>query len=118
MEDLFRLYGEQVHVLNIYTLEAHPVDDRPLRYSYDAEGNQIEQPESYAERVELAQKTIRDVKLSLPVLVDEIDNPVYCSYGHRPNNAYLVGMDGIVVYYQEWSSPPEMEAAVLEYFSQ
>jgi len=49
------------------------------------------------------------------VLVDEIDNPLYCSYGRRPNNAYLIGMDGRVVASQEWSDPAKLASALDAY---
>jgi len=86
-----------------------------MSYSYDAEGNPIEQPTMYEERVAMAIKTIEEAGLAMPVLVDEIDNPLYCSYGRRPNNAYLIGMDGRVLLYQEWNLPDEMEAAIQQY---
>jgi len=66
----------------------------------------------------MAKKTIQEANLSLPVLVDEFDNPLYCSYGQRPNNAFLIGMDGRVLLYQEWSNPPEMESVILEHLAQ
>ena len=86
-----------------------------MEYSYDAEGNPIEQPTTYEERVAMAAKTIEAEGLLMPVLVDEIDNPLWCSYGRRPNNAYLIGMDGWVVLRQEWNNPTEMEAAIQRY---
>ena len=60
----------------------------------------------------MAAKTIEEAGLLMPVLVDEIDNPMYCSYGRVPNNAFLIGMDGWVVLYQQWNNPAEMEAAI------
>jgi hypothetical protein len=102
----------------IYAREAHPIEDRPMHYSYDAAGNPIEQPDSYQARLELAAKTIDEANLEITVLVDEIDNPVYCSYGQRPNNAFLIGMDGIVRLVQAWNDPLEMEAAILDYLNE
>jgi hypothetical protein len=82
--------------------------------SYDSAGNPVEQSITYEERVELARKTIVESELLMPVLVDEIDNPMWCSYGERPNNAYLIGMDGNIVVYQHWNNPTEMEAEIIE----
>ena len=86
--------------------------------SYDEAGNPIRQPHTYEDRVELARKTIVESELLMPVLVDEIDNPMWCSYGERPNNAYLIGMDGTVLVYQHWNNPIEMETAILENLEQ
>lgn len=63
----------------------------------------------------MAAKTIEEAGLLMPVLVDEIDNPLWCSYGRMPNNAYLIGMDGRVVLRQQWNNPAEMEAAIQRY---
>lgn len=84
-------------------------------YSYDAEGNPIAQPNTYEERIENAQKTVEEAEILMPLLVDEIDNPLWCSYGQRPNNAYLIGMDGRVIIYQHWNDAVEMEEAILKY---
>ena len=40
-----------------------------------------------AERVATATQTIAEAGISCLVLVDEIDNPLWCTYGQRPNNA-------------------------------
>jgi hypothetical protein len=81
-------------------------------YSYDAAGNPIEQHTTFDERVLMAFKTIEEADLLMPVLVDQIDNHMWCSYGRRPNNAYLIDRDGKVILYQEWNDPIEMEAAI------
>lgn len=107
-----------MHIFTIYIREAHPASGRPMIYSYDAEGNPVEQHTTYEQRVAMAAKTIAEAGLLMPVLVDEIDNPMWCSYGRRPNNAYLIGMDGRVALYQDWSDPEEMEAAILRYLEQ
>jgi hypothetical protein len=86
-----------------------------MEYTYDPEGNPIEQPILYEERLEIASKFIEDAEVVMPVLVDEMDNPLWCTYGRMPNMAYLVGMDGGIVLRQEWNDPGEMEDAILDY---
>jgi hypothetical protein len=54
----------------------------------------------------MAPKTIEEAGLLMPVLVDEIDNPLWCSYGRMPNNAYLIGMDGRAVCASSGKIPP------------
>ncbi|MEE8419533.1 MAG: hypothetical protein V3S02_05415 [Dehalococcoidales bacterium] len=49
------------------------------------------------------------------MLVDEIDNPVWCTYGPAPNIAYLIGTDGIIVTSQQWYDPGAMENAIQDY---
>ena len=80
-----------------------------MGYSYDSAGNPISQPATYAERVANARKTIEEAELIMPVLIDEIENPLWCSYGRLPNNAYLISTTGEVLVYQKWNDPGEME---------
>jgi hypothetical protein len=53
-----------------------------MQYSYDTKGNPVERPVTNEERVATAAKTIEVAGLQMPVLVDEIDNPMpSCSEG-------------------------------------
>jgi hypothetical protein len=111
-------YGDRVHFVTIYAREAHPISGKPGAFTYDADGNPIDQPATYAERVELAAKTIAEAGITMLVLVDEIDNPLWCTYGRMPNNAYFIGMDGRVILRQDWNDVAEMEDAFSEYLAQ
>jgi len=55
------------------------------------------------------------VGITVPVLVDEMDNPLSCTYGPAPDIAYLIGTDGTVVKKQFWYQAPRMEEAVINY---
>ena len=116
-------YGDKVKFTIIYTIEAHPVSS-PCPYSgkewtssasTDKEGNPLTQPETYQERVEQATKMIMELGISVPVLIDEIDNPVWCTYGPAPNIAYLIGTDGTIIAKQGWYQPEEMRSAIATY---
>ena len=104
----------------IYSIEAHPSgavspysdNEWTGRFSKDAAGNPVGQPETYQNRLALAQQTVVESGISVPVLVDQIDNPVWCTYGPAPNNAYLIGTDGRVVFKQQWYDPAKMAAAI------
>lgn len=107
-----------MHFIIIYTVEAHPVDSsRQDPYSTDKEGNPIYQPQTYEARLELARKTVTEEGIEVPVLIDEIDNPVWCTYGPAPDIAYLIGTDGTIVEKQGWYQPELMEAAVEKYLA-
>jgi hypothetical protein len=43
-----------------------------------------------------------DLGVSLPVLVDEMDNRVWYTYGPLPNCAYLIDTDGEVLARETW----------------
>ena len=105
-----------MHFITIYTREAHAVDTgRTGSYSLDEEGNPVYEPQTYEERLELAIKTIAAEEITVPVLVDEMDNPLWCTYGPAPNNAYLIGTGGMIVTKQGWYNPNETESAILAY---
>jgi hypothetical protein len=70
---------------------------------------------NYEERVELARKTVDSEGLEIPVLVDEMDNPLWCTYGPAPNNAYFIGTEGKIIAKQGWFNPATMESAILKY---
>jgi len=48
-------------------------------------------------------------------LVDEIDNPLWCTYGPAPDIAYLIGTDGTIVKKQIWADSQLMEEAIINY---
>jgi hypothetical protein len=89
-----------------------------MEYSYDEQGNPIEQPSLYDERVEMAKLFIEDAEIMMPVLVDEIDNPLWCTYGRMPNMAYFIGMDGQILLRQKWNDPDVMESTIIDYLDQ
>lgn len=104
-------------------VEAHPSgSDSPYSgdewtgvFSKDEEGNPVTQPETYEDRLAIARQTAADEGITSLMLVDEIDNPVWCTYGPAPNIAYLIGRDGIIVTGQQWYDPGEMENAIQAY---
>ena len=97
-------YGNKVQFIIIYTIEAHPTGSA--------------NPTTYEERVALAARCTQEESIGVPVLVDEMDNPVWCTYGPAPNNAYLIGTDGTVVEKQGWYKPLLMEKAILDYLEE
>jgi len=116
---LAKKYGSQVHLIILYTKEAHAIDTgRVGRSSYGEEGNPIYEPRTYDERVELARKAVAAEGIIVPVLVDEMDNAVWLTYGPAPNIAYLIGTNGKIVKKQGWYQPQEMEADIVDYLAQ
>lgn len=63
----------------------------------------------------VAAKTIAEAKITMPMLVDEMDNPLWCTYGRLPNNAFLIGMDGRIVTRQDWNDARGLERAIKDY---
>lgn len=55
---------------------------------------------------------VNELKITVPVLIDGVDNALWCTYGPAPNIAYLIDRDGAVVEKQGWYNPPMMEDAI------
>ena len=116
-------YGNEVQFIIIYTIEAHPVGSAcpytgkewTSSASADKQGNSLSQPTTYDERVAQATQMVQELGITTPVLIDEIDNPVWCTYGPAPNTAYLIGTDGKILEKQHWYQPQQMEAAIIKY---
>jgi hypothetical protein len=77
----------------------------------------IEQPRTDAERRDLAKQTVNTLKITLPVLVDGIDDAVSKAYGLSPNGAVVIGRDGKIFARQKWFEPvglrQQIDAAAL-----
>ena len=57
------------------------------------------QHQSFDEREEVAQTCSLDLHITLPVLVEEMDNVIDEAYGAAPESLYLINTDGRVAYH-------------------
>ena len=112
-----REFGDRVHFVTLYSREAHPYDSNPAANSRDAAGDPVVQPLTYVDRAALAAKAAAESGITMRVLVDEMDDPVWCTYGRMPNMAYLIGTDGRIDTRQEWNDPAGMRDAIRRYLA-
>jgi len=79
-------------------------------------GIKIPQPKSYEERVKVAGECVKDLKLSIPCLVDDMKNTAQKAYAGWPDRFYVIDGAGKVVYKGEPGprgfKPEEAEAAL------
>ena len=109
IERLAKEFAGRVSFLLVYTIEAHPKGS-PSPYSgkewitpkNEQEGILLPQPADQAARVKLAQACIAREKLTVPVVVDTMENTVWKAYGSAPNCAYIIGTDGKIADAQPW----------------
>src|SRR5262249_44439391 len=80
-----------------YVREAHPTDGWRMESNDDA-GVKIPQPRDYAERREVAERCGKYLKMSMPLLVDEMDDRVGHAYSGMPARLYLIDRDGKIAY--------------------
>ena len=98
MEEIYERYKEHVEFFVIYVQEAHPTDG--WQVESNVENNVLfRQHQSYEEREEVASTCSLDLRMSIPILVEEMDNGVDEAYGAAPERLYLIGADGRVAYH-------------------
>jgi alkylhydroperoxidase family enzyme len=86
-----------VQFLGVYVREAHPTDGWRMA-SNDRAGIAIAQPRTTEERAGVAGRCCQALHMTLPLLVDEVNDAVGHAYSGMPDRLYVIGRDGRVVY--------------------
>ena len=98
MERLYSRFKDRIEFFVVYVQEAHPTD------GWQVESNIKDvvfyrQHQSLDEREEAAQSCTIGLHISIPILVEEMDNAIDEAYGAAPERLYLIGKDGRVAYH-------------------
>jgi hypothetical protein len=99
MRELYRLYGEQVHFVEVLIRQAHP-GERHGGYR------------SAEQKLEGARDYKREEDVPWPVLVDDLACSVQREYGGLAAAAYLIDSDGIVAFCGTWGQSPALRTAL------
>ena len=91
-------FAGEVEFFVVYVREAHPTDGWQVDANVQDEVF-YRQHQTYEEREEVAQTCSLDLKITLPVLVEEMDNNIDETFGAAPERLYLIGSDGKVAYH-------------------
>jgi Spy/CpxP family protein refolding chaperone len=113
LEQLNRQYGNRIHPLVIYTRENYPTGGWEVDRNKD-EGIAVKQATTLDERITQARKTRDALKLSVPMLIDSMDDLAANAYGGQSNAAILIGRDGKILARQKWFEPYGMRRAIDE----
>ncbi len=97
INELSQQYKDDFAFYFVYIKEAHATDERPSRGN-ERMGIEFKQPTTYQEREIIAKTCQRQIELTMPILVDSIDNTVERLFAAAPNRTYLINQDGIVLY--------------------
>jgi hypothetical protein len=81
----------------VYIREAHPEEGWILPENRRS-GVAIHEPTTNEERQAVAQACATNLKMSMPTVIDEVDNEVASVYGGWPDRLYLIDSDGRIVY--------------------
>jgi hypothetical protein len=74
----------------VYVEEAHPGNI--------VEGRQVFAHQSDADRLELAEMCTASKQVTMPTVVDKLDNAVEIAYGAFPDRIYVLDSNGVVRY--------------------
>lgn len=92
MERLYQTYKDIAEFRLIYINEAHAADSNwSVPY---AEEKGITEHDDYAERCATADMLISDEALSIPTIIDDMDNAVNKAYSAWPDRVFVVRTDG------------------------
>ena len=116
LEALHEQYRDRVAFFVVYVREAHPEDGWVLTSNRD-DGIVLVDPATEAERGAVAASCAVRLRISMPMLLDGLDDEVARQYGGWPDRLYLVGRDGRIAF-QGGEGPfgfePEELAAAIE----
>ena len=82
----------------VYVQEAHPTDGWQVDANVQDEVY-YRQHQSRDEREETAQACSLGLNITIPILVEEMDNSIDDTYGAAPERVYLIDTDGRVAYH-------------------
>ncbi len=98
MERLYSRFKDRIEFFVVYVQEAHPTDGWQVE-SNIKDDVFYRQHQSLDEREEAAQSCTIGLNISIPILVEEMDNAIDEAYGAAPERLYLIGKDGRVAYH-------------------
>lgn len=115
VEAVFERYKDRATFLMVYVREAHPTDGWKMD-SNALFGVAVKQPTTNEERTEVCAQFRKKLNPALPIVVDEISDPVGNAYSGMPARLYVLDAKGKVAYKSGRGpfgfKPGEMEQAL------
>lgn len=97
VEAIHKRFADEATFIAVYVREAHPTDGWKME-SNNRVGVAVAQPKTLAERAAVATQCHALLQPSMPLLVDEINDPVGSAYSGMPARLYVIDLDGKVAY--------------------
>ena len=108
---MYAEYKDKAQFFIVYIKEAHPSDDWAMRVNPRLK--YIKDPTTFFERFQVANTCVADLKLTIPCLIDGMDNAAARAYKGWPDRLYVIGKDGKVAF-QGGPGPGGFKPAELE----
>ncbi|NOT02076.1 MAG: deiodinase [Phycisphaerales bacterium] len=94
---MYQAYRDRVAFLFVYIHEAHP-DDGWQMESNRTDNVVLAQPKTFGERRSTAKRCATALDLTMPCIVDDMDNTVDNAYAGWPERLFVIDAAGIVRY--------------------
>jgi hypothetical protein len=104
MERLQQEYTGRVFFLVVYTHEAFPAGGRESSRNQE-DGISVEEPNDLRGREAVAEEARSSLHITIPMVIDGMDNAAATAYGGFPNAAIIIGRDGKIAARQQWTDP-------------
>ena len=93
LQKLYAKYKANVDFYWVYVKEAHPTGSRrPAKHI------EIAQPATFDKRKEVANQCSGEIKLAMPMVIDDMKNSVATAYNALPDRLFVLGADGKIAY--------------------
>jgi type I thyroxine 5'-deiodinase len=113
---MYEAFAARASFYVVYIAEAHAEDGWQTR-SNEQEGVVIKQHTTLEERRAAAMRCTRELALTIPMLVDGMDDEAGRAFSAWPERIYILGADGRIVYqggHGPYDFHPEEARAALE----
>lgn len=113
---MYRTFRDRADFAFVYVAEAHAVDEWQMQSNED-EGVLLHQHRTLEDRFAAAREGVQRMRLSLPVVVDGMDDAVSNAFAGWPERLYVVDAGGSVAYAGgpgPWEFDPGEAGAALE----
>ncbi len=97
MEKLYHDYQDRASVYIVYIREAHPADGWQVGANLQ-EKIVFDQPTTLDQRTHVAKTFCSALKISIPCLLDGMDDKVNQAYAGWPDRIYVIDVKGQIVY--------------------
>ncbi len=94
---MYQTYRDRAAFLFVYIHEAHASDEWQMPVNVK-EGVVYEQPKTQTARQSIAKQCCSQMKLSMPCVVDDLDNKVDNAYAAWPERFFIVDAAGRIAY--------------------
>jgi hypothetical protein len=113
LESLYLEYRDRVQFIFVYIREA--LTEQQSGEAMALDGEAPRNPETPLERLRISNSFLNQAKLSMPCVIDSMDDATMRAYAANPARLYLVGREGRIVFVGSPGSldPVELDAALL-----